>query len=185
MSMNNCANICLCHDVCVKKVQPQFFVKCTCEESVSQIELLFCSYLLYCLFNMTIWSYCLYIFFCFLVLGRLPFFPRQGWSCFFLILPSFFSIRFLFLPFSWFTKCSHYLWIVIVLSSIISVIVERSIKLLPVVSVTLSSFIWRIWSFIYFLCHSLEIDQTRNRPVVPVTLSSNISLTWPVIIWSL
>ena len=145
-SMNDCLNICLCHDICIKNVQLQFLVKCTSIESVrgkGQTKLLFTLYLLFCLFDKLIWiQWIFYIF--------LSKFLKEFYSWLELVFYSFLSLfQFLFFsPFSWFSgfRCWHmrliipgYFSIISVIDSsrIISVIDERLNKLQLVVSVTI------------------------------------------------
>ena len=130
-------NICLCHDVYIKNVRLQFFVKCICVESVRGVVKQ--SYYLariFCVVFLTSWyelTKSLYIF-------------LSSW-------------RFLFFP-PWFITSEFSSIISVVdFSSIISVINERLIKLPPIVSATLTVIISVICSF-YYLNNQSVISMT-------------------------
>ena len=98
--MKDCVNICLCHDVCIKNIQLQFLVKCTCmgsarwgeSQAKSLLACIFCIVFSTSRFELVKFLYFLS------VLGKVPFFPP--WLKFFLNSFFVFSIPFVFQPFS-------------------------------------------------------------------------------------
>ena len=148
--MNECVNICLCQNICIKNVQLQFLVKYTCVESVSgEVKQSHYLAVIFCVVHLTRrYELVKFLYFSFSVLGRVWFFPL--WLKLFLLrIFLFYSISFhTIFPILknlgvgiWDYNISDFFSVISVIdsSSTISVLDERLIKLLLIISATLSS----------------------------------------------